>query len=236
MNPVKILLSLHLLYFSFTTAAQEFPFKPFSAQYDILHNDDYIGITTFSLTRKNENTWLYSNISEATGWISRIFFGEIIQHSIFNWNNGMHILSYRYDRDSLEKHIKLKFDWQNMKVINDINGDHWKMDLSPGTFDKLSINLALGIYLSNGKTNIHIPVADGGKLKIYEFRVIDEELVDTPIGKINTLKVSRNKRGRKDKQAWLWLAPDLNYIIIKAKKNNSDDRFFSMTIKSLQQK
>ncbi len=232
---IKILLSLCLLHFCFNAAAQGSPFKPFSAQYDVLHNGNHVAITTLSLARHSESTWLYSRTSEAVGWISHILSGKITEQSIFNWNNGMQILSYHYDRNRDEKRVRLKFDWRNMKVINDINGDPWKMALSPGTFDKLSANLALAVHLSSGKTSVHLPVADGGKLKIYDFNIIGEEPIDTPMGKIKTMKISRNKRGREDRQAWLWLASELNHVIIKVEKYDGSDRLFSMIIKSLEQ-
>lgn len=226
---------LCLLLLCFNAAAQDIPFKPFSARYDVLHNGDHVAITTLSLARHNENTWLYSSMSEAVGWISRIFSGKITEQSIFNWNGDMRVLSYRYDRGGSRKHVKLKFDWQNMEVINDINGDPWKMTLSSGTLDKLSANLALAVHLSSGKTSVRLSVADGGKLKTYDFNVIAEELIDTPVGMVKTVKVSRNKHGRKDRQAWLWLAPELNHMIMKVEKYDSNDNLFSMMIQSLKQ-
>ncbi len=235
MSLLKILFSLCLL--SLNAAVQASPsFKPFSAQYDVLHDGERVAVTTLTLTRGDEDVWQYSSKSEAVGWVSFLFDGKITEQSIFNWDNGMRILSYRYDRSGKEKHIKLKFDWQKMKVTNDINGDPWEMDLSPGTLDKLSINLALAERLSSGQTSISLPVADGGRLKTYDFNKVGEERVDTPMGKIKAIKISRNKRGRTGRQTWLWLAPELNNIIIKLEKHDDDDGLLSMMITSLKQK
>ncbi len=231
----KTSVSLCLLAFFLNTAAQELPFKPFSARYDVLHNGDHVAVTTLSLVRQNEDTWLYASMSEAVGWIARMFGGKVTEQSLFSWNGDIRIISYRYDRNSSKKHVKLKFDWQNMEVTNDINGDPWQMTLSPGTLDKLSANLALVVRLSSGETSARLPVADGGKLKIYDFNIVGEELIDTPLGRVKTVKVSRNKHGRADRQAWLWLAPELNYMIIKVEKDGSNENRFTMIIQSLKQ-
>jgi len=129
--------------------------------------------------------------------------------------------------------VHLKFDWQQMKVTNTINGDPWHMQIPDATLDKLSINLALMAHLSASETDISFPVADGGKLKTYDFKVIGKESIDTPLGQISTIKVSRNKRGRKGKQAMLWLAPDLGYLVVRIDKADKDNDIVTLKIQSL---
>lgn len=213
--------------------AQDFPLRPFKAQYTVEHDGNEIAITQLALKSTGNNQWAYQSTSEGTTWLARMLGAKVSEQSEFQWLNDIRISSYRYDRAGKEKHVHLLFDWPRMKVTNIINGDPWHMQIPEGTQDKLSINLALKTHLSRSQTDVSFPVADGGKLKTYDFKVIGKEIIDTPLGKISTIKLTRNKRGRKGKQAILWLAPDLNYLTIKMEKADKDNEIVTMKIQSL---
>ncbi|MCW8964473.1 MAG: DUF3108 domain-containing protein [Gammaproteobacteria bacterium] len=235
MNNVKtyVLTLLTLLLCATASFATENPLKPFRAEYIVQRDGDIIAHTSLSLVAIGENRWRYTSSSEPTGWIATMMGVSVDEQSEWTWVDGLQVLSYRYDRAGKEKHVHLKFDWQQMKVTNIINGDPWHMQIPDATLDKLSINLALMAHLSASETDISFPVADGGKLKTYDFKVIGKESIDTSLGQISTIKVSRNKRGRKDKQAILWLAPDLGYLVVRIEKADKDNDIVTLKIQSL---
>ena len=210
-TPFLILLTLLLT--ATTGYASENPLKPFRAEYILEQSGDVIARTSISLSTIGENRWRYQSSSKPTSWLASMLGVAVDEQSEWTWVDGLKVLSYRYDRSGKEKHVHLIFDWQQMKVTNIINGDPWQMQIPDATQDKFSINLALMAQLSESEADVSFPVADGGRLKTYDFKVIGKELIDTSLGKIQTIKLSRNKRGRKDKQATLWLAPDLGYLL-----------------------
>ncbi len=227
------LMTLVLLCCTSTVMAADNPFKPFRADYIVERDDEVIARTTLSLSASGNNRWRYRSSSEPTGWFASMLGAAVDEESEWTWADGLKILSYRYDRSGKEKHVQLLFNWQTMRVTNTINGDPWQMDIPDGTQDKLSINLALMAHLSRSEADISFPVADGGKLKTYDFKVIGRETISTALGNIQTVKVSRNKRGRKDRQATLWLAPDLNYLLVQMEKAESDDEMLILKIQSI---
>ena len=230
----KLLLVLLALFPVSTLEAAENPLKPFRAEYTLHQDDEVIAITKISLTNIGENLWRYRNASEPTGWLGTILGIKVIQESEWSWNDHIRPSRYRYDRSGKEKHVHMQFDWQNMKVTNVINGDPWQMEIPEGTQDKLSINLALMAHLAQSETDISFPVADGGRLKTYDFKIVGREHINTPLGQINTIRISRNKRGRKDRQAILWLSPELGYLPVRIEKADSDDEIATLNIQSLE--
>jgi len=227
------LILLAILTFSGSVTANDNPLKPFRAQYIVEHDDDIIAHTNISLNKTSDNHWLYQSTSEPTGWVATMMGITVTEQSDWIWFDGVKVLTYRYDRSGKEKHVYLTFDWQQMKVTNNINGDPWQMEIPDTTQDKLSINLALMAHLAQSETDASFPVADGGKLKTYDYKVLGKESIDTSLGNISTLKVSRNKRGRKDKQATLWLAPDLGYLMVRMEKPDKDGEMAVLKIQSL---
>jgi hypothetical protein len=231
----KISIVLLTLFLSASPAiAYDNPLKPFRAQYIVEQDDDMIARTSVSLSSAGKNRWLYRSDSEPTGWLASMLGITITQQSEWTWHDGIKTLTYRYDRTGKEKHVHMIFDWQQMKVTNIINGDPWQMEMPDATQDKLGITLALMAHLAQSETDTSFPVADGGKLKTYDYKVLGKQSLDTALGKINTITVSRNKRGRsKAKEATLWLAPDLGYLMVRMEKPDKDGEMAVLKIQSL---
>lgn len=235
MTMKKILLILLTLFIPVSPAvANDNPLKPFRAQYIVEQDDDMIARTTVSLSTAGKNRWLYQSNSEPTGWLASMLGIAIAQQSEWTWHEGVKTLTYRYDRSGKEKHVHMIFDWQQMKVTNIINGDPWHMQIPDATQDKLGITLALMAHLAESETDTSFPVADGGKLKTYDYKILGKLSLDTALGKINTITVTRNKRGRsKAKEATLWLAPDLGYLLVRMEKPDKDGEMVVLKIQSL---
>jgi len=190
--------------------------------------------TSISLSTTGNNRWLYQSNSEPTGFLASMLGIAIAQQSEWTWHDGVKTLTYRYDRSGKEKHVHMIFDWQQMKVTNIINGDPWTMQIPEATQDKLGISLALMAHLAQSETDTSFPVADGGRLKTYDYKILGKESIDTALGKINTIAVSRNKRGRsKAREAKLWLAPDLGYLLVRMEKPDKDGDVVVLKIESL---
>ena len=76
--------------------------------------------------------------------------------------------------------------------------------------DKLLYQLAIMHDLQNGRTPASYRIADGGGIKTYSFEKLGEEVVETPLGSFDTIKILRHKPGSSRKYVF-WCAPDLEY-------------------------
>ncbi|MGY5452733.1 DUF3108 domain-containing protein [Agarivorans sp. MS3-6] len=80
--------------------------------------------------------------------------------------------------------------------------------------DAAGFSIQLQNDLKNGSTDMdyHYNVID--EVDNYRFTVVGEETVDTILGSFYALKVEQKKR--EGRSTWLWLAPELDYHLVKA--------------------
>lgn len=185
--------------------------QPFKAHY---HAD--MGSVSATATReltRNNGYWELSQ--KATN-----FFAKVDETSQFRLDKDQQLVSHQYEylRKALgsKRHALLKFDWDNNKVSNDVEGKPWSYTIKPNTLDKLNFQLRLRLDLLQQKTEpLVYAVADGGVLKKYRFKIVGEETIDTKLGQLNTVKVQRIYGKKTDKETWLWFSKTHDYLLVK---------------------
>lgn len=145
--------------------------------------------------------------------------GSITETSRMLWNPAQQSVTpfhYVYTRRGLGKNrdAELLFDWQNKTVTNNVQKTTWSMDIAQKVQDKLSYQLQLQQDLINGHSKFSYQIADGGKLKQYNFEKVGEELLKTPLGNVMTVKVKRS-RENDDRITYAWLAKDWDYLLVR---------------------
>jgi len=205
----------------------------FTASYSFSRNGMNVGEVKRSLRRSNDGMYVFESVSEATGFISLFVGDKIIERSMWTYvNNRPQPLHYAYNRSGGKKkrHVKLAFDWQQGIVTNTINNDPWQMQIPPDAQDKLLYQLTLMLDLKEGKEKLHYSIADGGKLKDYEFIILGEEIVDTPMGKLHSTKIQRVDDKR---NTTIWCAKTLDYLPVRIEQDEKDDAELTMVIRNV---
>ena len=87
--------------------------------------------------------------------------------------------------------------------------------------------------LADEKTAFNYRIADGGKLKSYDIRIVDKEIVTTPLGKIEAIKLIRYREGENKRQTTLWCAPQLNYLPVKLEHTEKGGSVFTALLRRL---
>lgn len=211
--------SLLLLVFSAfnpSAAQTEVSVPTFQAHYDVRINGIKVAKSRFSLTRKGDNEFLYEQNSEAIG-IASWFKREKVRETS-HWKlteQGIQPVTYRYSRKggSDDREVELIFDWQSHRVENRVKDQPWSMDIPDGALDKLVMQIAMLLDIQSGETHFKYPIADGGRLKHYEFKVVGEEKIKLPSGKVNTIKLARLDDDRD--QTFIWVAPEMQFIPVR---------------------
>jgi hypothetical protein len=155
--------------------------------------------------------------------------GSITETSELLWNPAQQTVMpehYIYARRSIgkDRHAELKFDWAKKSVTNNVAKTTWKMDIAQRVQDKLSYQLQLQQDLLNGKESFDYQIADGGHLKEYRFTKVAEELLDTPLGKVATVKIKRS-RENDNRITYAWLAPKWNYMLVRLQQEEDGDAY-----------
>ena len=207
------LLILCLVLVNFARAESSLP-ESFTVTYKLHVGPLTLGETTRKLYKNGDGNFVYESYSKPIGYARWFTDSTLLERSewIFH-GEQLRPLNYSYDRTSSkrERHVKLRFDWDKMRVTNEINSDPWTMDIPDGTLDKLLYHLAVMIDLQQGKSNLVYHVADGGTLKTYEFQNLGEETIDTKLGQLKTIKLMLP--GKRD--TILWCAKALDFLPVR---------------------
>lgn len=215
--------------------AQEIP--DFSAKYTVSLKGLHAGDQQSSLSTNPDGTRVFKSSSQAVGIFS-FFKPELVEETSI-WqlhSNFVRPNYYLYQRTGgkKDKYMQLTFDWQANQLHIDDKKHPWSLPLEPNTLDKLAYQLALMSDLADNKTTFNYRIADGGKLKNYTIKIVDTETISTPLGKIEAVKLIRQRKAGKKRQTTLWCAPALNYLPVQLEHIEKDGSKFTAVIQQLQ--
>ena len=217
-------LALWLLTAAFVAAAAELP-GDFAAHYAVSINNLKIGESQVVLEAQDDGRYLYRSLARSTG-IAKLFRGDTVRESSqFVLHQGrVRPLEYRFDHTGgkKERHALLMFDWQAQKVSNTVEEHTWEMKIPADALDKLIVQLAVMMDLDGGKRTLSYAIADGGKLKEYQFAIVGEEAVTVPAGEFAAVKLQRLRKDN-DRTTHFWCAPALGYLPVRIEQIEHED-------------
>ena len=196
----------------------------FNVNYDVYRSGIKIARMQRSFSRLEGGNLLYRSETNVTGLVSMFRKDKIIEASTWQLNDGKIIPQlYEYQHTGIkdERSVTVEFDWTQNQITNSINGSSWMMPTAEGILDKLLYQFSIMLDLRAGKSHMTYTIADGGKEKIYVFEPLGEEIIDTPLGKLRTVKLIRHRPDDSDRQSIVWSAPEMGYLPIKFE--NIDD-------------
>lgn len=207
----------------------------FTAEYTLKKDNTVVGNMERSLGILDNNSYSFESNSKTTGFIS-LFYKKSI-HEKTNWrleDQGFVALNYHFfsKKKDKQRKVDIRFDWESGMIITSVNESSWTMPLQPPVYDKLLYQVALMYDLSADRDISTYLVADGGRIKQYQFEKAGVEQLETPLGLIDTVKLIRYKQNKKDK-AILWCAPKLSYLPVRVDTYEDDGSIISATIKRL---
>jgi hypothetical protein len=165
--------------------------------------------------------------------------GSILEKSSFKVSPAGKIVSqeYSYEKKILvnKSNLTTLFDWVK-KRANTAGNKTGSVILKGGEFDNLNYQLALRCDLIAGKTEFIYPVVDRNEIDNLEFKIMGEEMLDTKLGKVNTVIVKR-VRNNNNRITTLWFAKDKDYVMVKLlQEERKDTEAYLLYIDSLVKK
>jgi hypothetical protein len=208
----------------------------FSAKYSVALNGIQAGELKRSLVTNTDGSRLFKSETQAKG-IFALFKPEVIVETSL-WSRHDHFIEpreYRYLRTGgkKDKMVALDFDWEAKQLHIDDKKHPWSLTLESETLDKLVYQLALMSDLADEKDTFNYRIADGGKIKQYLIIKISREVITTPLGKIEAIKLTRERSRPKDRKTTLWCAPSLNYLPVMLEHIEKDGTVFTAKIRRL---
>lgn len=154
------------------------------------------------------------------------------ESTTLNWDdNRLTPISYSYSRNVIgkkeERHIH--FDHQRKSIESYYRGANQSIPYSPELLDSLAYQLQLQQDLRNGKSALNYPIISKGKTKINVFKRETEEVLNTELGQLRTVKISLEHNSDK-RQTYIWFAVDWEYLLVRFEQYEKGKKEFVINL------
>ncbi len=175
-----------------------------------------VGKVVQSWTRVGDDYALTST-AEATGLFSLFYSGRHVQVSQGKIiASGLQPESYSMQRGSAEKRDAARFDWGGQVLHLNSEGRESTARLAPGVLDLLSFMYQFAFSLPEAG-DIRIDLTNGRKLDSYRYRIVAEENLETPLGSLKTVHLTKlHNPGEEGTE--IWLGMDYHYLPVKIRQ------------------
>jgi hypothetical protein len=206
-----LLVSVFLLY-GLNLQAGELP-PAFKAQYVVRKGPLELGRATHELRYGDNGELVFLSRSDTTG-LADLLVSDHIRETTRLKHNADHLLplEYHYQRKGKRSRtISQRFDWTKNTVSSDIDRQHYDIPLVPGTMDQSAYQVSLMTDLAAGERDFNYHVVGKNDISTWAIKHVGDEVVDTVLGKLDTVVIQRNDR----QITTMWCAPRLHFLPVK---------------------
>lgn len=194
--------------------AAPFPITPYTAHYKVYLKGCPVGESVHELALLPNG--LYRFVTTTQPYLSIVPF-RFGARTDFHFEHPTIIpQDYFYNTQELRRNKsgQVHFNWKTLYVENRDTLPNWEAALAAGMQDKVSHSLQLRVDLIHGKRhNFTYTVVEESKILPYNFVILEEERLKTPIGVLNTFKTKHIDH--KNQVTFTWLAIDYEYLPVK---------------------
>lgn len=204
--------------------------RPFEADYRVYAYAAYLGEGRIALRIDGER-YRMSLDAEARG-LAKLLVRDGLHESASGLltDDGPRPAVYRSQR--LRRISELRFDWQAGKASARRGDRQADLALQPRTVDPLSLYLLAMWDLQRGHTAASYRLIDGIELKTYRIRHHARESLDTPLGRLSAVRISRSRPG-KNRVTSLWFAPALAYLPVRVVQTEAGEQRLRLEIQAI---
>lgn len=167
-------------------------FETEGSTYRIISESNTVGVA--ALFRRQSATLTSSGLVLRTGLRPQRFEGQ---------NKGKDM-----------RHAVAVFDWTTQRLTLNYDDRTETAALAPGTQDRISLMYQF-MFLDFGKLKqIEVPMTNGRKLDQYRYSVTPDAEIDTPLGRIRTLHLVKQREPDQDSTE-IWLSSQHHYFPVK---------------------
>jgi len=207
---------------------------PYTATYQVLRSGKVHGEAERYLTPYGRGYEL--GYKSKISWL--IFKDERHELSRFNLEHGqLQPFFYQLRRwgTGPGRHYELNLDWQAKTLTVGKEKALKPLAFDKAYLDALSYHSQLVLQLAAGQQDFKFDVLSRhGDARQYHYQVTGKELLSVPAGKIDTIRIER-VGDKQDKQVIAWVAPQLNYVLVKLWQAEDNVEQFDIQLVKYQQ-
>lgn len=212
---MKALGALTLLICLSANAAQGSEPRPYEASYTA----KTLGFSATAFRRQTLTAPAqYSLENSLTLTVLGASVGSLVETSEFEWQDGTIVpLHYRYEQKGLSASSEgIDFDWESAIAQSRSDGDSWQLPISQGVLDKLSYSVQIGQDIATRDLEeFRYQVLDEDGFDEHLYQITSTEVLDTPLGKLNTVKIERIRSSESRRRTTVWLASDWDFMLVR---------------------
>ncbi|WP_426416518.1 DUF3108 domain-containing protein [Aestuariirhabdus sp. LZHN29] len=149
----------------------------------------------------------------------RILLIKFYQHQSSNFAvTSEHLITplhYQYAGTKSKPATDVQFDWSD-KLATNQSSPPWTVTLATGVQDELSYQEQMRLDLMHQRTPLTYQVIEkADRLDQLRFERAGAETLNTPWGKIETVKIKRLRKKGKERETFFWFAPAWDYLLVR---------------------
>ena len=196
--------------------------KAFQADYAVSKGRMTLGNLRTSL-KYSGNNYSYHKYTKATGFAALLTGIKIIENTD-GQVSGKILIPQKYHFNQSRRGGG-KVDTVNFSQ-NSATGSYkkkaFKITTPAGIQDKASMELLLAHDLSQNKARLSYNIVSRGEKDQYNFQKLGSEVIKTPAGTFNTIKVKVVRSGN-ERETIFWMAKELDYMPAKIRHREKKD-------------
>lgn len=213
------------------------PVMPFTYQHSMYRNNAKLGAAEMNFKSIGANTWQFSSESKGTEGLAQVARASASDISILLLKNG------QYELKSNRVETKVAFSTRIKTTQLSADGKTYQykdrkgeksVAYKTGVWDQHSLTIALMGALQNKKKPPFIfQVVNRDKIEPYTFKIISTQVLETAIGKLNTVRVDRVRTDGINKKTQIWFAIDKNFAPVLVNQSNEEGDEIELRILSI---
>jgi len=231
---IATLFALALSCFANSCHSQNTRLLEYVAEYEASANG-LAATATRSLSKIDENSYRLSNSLQAS--LAGQTLASLVQASEFIIEGNRVVpLNYTYQLSGVSRASHaIFFNWDAEIALSTEDDESWQLPLRDGVIDQLSYQVAMRQALidnSDSEAIFSFDIIDGDAIEMQQYRLVGEEILSTPLGELNTLKLERVREASDQRASKIWLAVDWNFLLTRIEQLNNSGLRIVLELKS----
>ena len=179
----------------------------------------------------NREQYHLESLMQASGFAALVIPDLLQTSDGFLSDRGLQPRKYLYQfGDKKNKTFSATLDWEANKLTLQSAKGVKELPLVEGTQDLLSFMYQF--MFMPPLQNMQLSITNGKKLGTYDYSFAGEEITATKMGDLRTMHILRTTEDA-DEKTELWLALDYQYVPVKIRKTEKEDKVYELLATSL---